>query len=431
MKNNFLKSTLILLIGGAITKVLGLLIKIIYTRILKEDGITLYSIVMPTYSLLLSVASFNIQLAVSKRISAKQRAKKVLVNSCYIMFVLNAILIITILFSAHFISNTLLKMPDAYFPIVACTFTLPFVSIGYIIKGYFYGKQNMAPHMISNVLEQLFRLGIILLLLPYVSKYGTVVTVTTLIGFSVLSESFSLFIFYIFLPKHIQITKKDLLYNKTESKELLAISVPSISGRLLGNVAYFFEPILLTNLLVFMELDKTFITTQYGIYNLYAVSTLLFPSFFITAISNALLPEISRLYEEKKKTLLKKRVRQALLISFVVGILCTSIIYFFKEPLLYLLYHTKEGTNYIATLAPFFVLFYLESPLSSILIGLNKVKTCTFISLSGIFLKLLCLAILCLLGCGIYSLVIAEIMNIIYVTCCNALFLKKELNCIG
>ena len=37
-----------------------------------------------------------------------------------------------------------------------------FISIGYIIKGYFYGKQNTLPHMVSNVVEQLFRLLIIL-----------------------------------------------------------------------------------------------------------------------------------------------------------------------------------------------------------------------------------------------------------------------------
>ena len=60
-KNIFFKSTLILLIGGFFTKILGLIIKIIFTRILKEPGIALYSLIMPTYSLLISLANFNIQ----------------------------------------------------------------------------------------------------------------------------------------------------------------------------------------------------------------------------------------------------------------------------------------------------------------------------------------------------------------------------------
>ena len=430
MKNNFLKSTIILLIGGCITKILGLVIKMIYTRIMKSDGVTLYSIVMPTYSLLLSFASFNIQLAVSKRISAKEKPRKVIINSCYIMFILNVILITTTLLSAHFISETLLKTKEAYLPIIACTLTLPFVSIGYIIKGYFYGKQNMAPHMISNILEQIFRLIIILIILPKMYKYGTIITVTTLIGFSIFSETFSILVFYIFLPKHIKFTKKDLLYSKEETKEILSITLPSIGGRLLGNIAYFFEPILLTNLLVWKGLEKQFITKEYGIYNIYSVSTLLFPSFFITAISNALLPEISRLFEEKKKKELKMRIKQALLISLFVGSFCTLFIYLGRKQILYLLYGTTEGTSYIATLAPFFVLFYLESPLSSILIGLNQVKKNTIISLSGIILKLITLAIFCFLGCKIYSIVYSEIINIIYVTLLNALCLKKELNCI-
>ena len=92
-KNIFFKSTLILLIGGFFTKILGLIIKIIFTRILKEPGIALYSLIMPTYSLLISLANFNIQLSISKRISANKRSKKTIINACYIMLILNIILI--------------------------------------------------------------------------------------------------------------------------------------------------------------------------------------------------------------------------------------------------------------------------------------------------------------------------------------------------
>ena len=110
------------------------------------------------------------------------------------MFILNTIIITLVLLLSKYISNNLLKNPNTYYPLIACLFTLPFISIGYIIKGYFYGKQNTLPHMISNVIEQLFRLTIISIFLPKIVKYGPIISVTTYIVFNILSPTPSAFI---------------------------------------------------------------------------------------------------------------------------------------------------------------------------------------------------------------------------------------------
>jgi len=215
------------------------------------------------------------------------------------------------------------------------------------------------------------------------------------------------------------IEKKDIHFDKVETKEILSISVPSISGRLLANVGFFLEPIILNRVLLFTGSSLSYITREYGIYNAYAVSTLLFPSFIITAISNALLPEISKHYAERNSNLIKARVKQSLFISLVFGIICTLGIYFSSSFLLHILYNTNEGITYIKILAPFFILYYLEAPLSSILTGINKVKTSTVISTVGIVIKLCVMVILGLLHFKIYALVIAEIVDIVFVSGCN------------
>ena len=46
MKNKFIKSTIILLIGGFLTKILGMLIKIITTRLIGTDMIGIYMMIM-------------------------------------------------------------------------------------------------------------------------------------------------------------------------------------------------------------------------------------------------------------------------------------------------------------------------------------------------------------------------------------------------
>ena len=230
-----------------------------------------------------------------------------------------------------------------------------------------------------------------------------------------------------FLPKKFNLHKNDLLVNKHESMELLRISVPSVSGRLLCNIGYFFEPIILTNILLYKGLSSDFIMYEYGIYNAYAIGTLLFPSFFVGAISNALLPEISKFNATKNTKMIKKRIKESLILSLIVGMICTAIIFIFKEKILSLLYDTSEGIKYITYLAPFFILFYLESPLSTILIALDKVKTCTFISVSGMIIKLIVMTILCFVNFKMMALLIAEVVNIVYVTLANFISLKKEI----
>ena len=51
MKEKFIKSSIILIIGGFITKVLGIVNKIMMTRLLKTEGLGLYMLILPTFSL--------------------------------------------------------------------------------------------------------------------------------------------------------------------------------------------------------------------------------------------------------------------------------------------------------------------------------------------------------------------------------------------
>ena len=75
VKNKFLTSTLILIISGMSTKLLGMIIRIIFTRIVGTKAISLYTLVMPTYSLFLTISSFAMPTTISKLISEKEDVK--------------------------------------------------------------------------------------------------------------------------------------------------------------------------------------------------------------------------------------------------------------------------------------------------------------------------------------------------------------------
>ena len=86
MKNKFIASTMILILGGFITKILGFVIKIVYTRIITNDGVNLYSLMVPTYSLLITIATLAMPMAISKLVSeGKKRSLSILMSSIFIM----------------------------------------------------------------------------------------------------------------------------------------------------------------------------------------------------------------------------------------------------------------------------------------------------------------------------------------------------------
>ena len=62
MKDKFIKSTITLIIGGFITKVLGLFIKIIMTRNIGIEGISLYMLILPTFSLAMTIINIIIKI---------------------------------------------------------------------------------------------------------------------------------------------------------------------------------------------------------------------------------------------------------------------------------------------------------------------------------------------------------------------------------
>lgn len=424
-KNLFIKSTLILILSGFLTKILGFIIKVIYTRIIGEYGISLYSIAVPTYSLLLTIATLAIPISISKLVSEnKGRSIRILTSAAFLIISINLVLVFVIFLTKDFLAVNLLKEPKASPIIMAFALTLPFVSISSVLKGYFAGKQNMVPHATSNIIEQIVRLIIILVVLPILKRKSDMLAILGLILLTIISEISSIIVFLFFLPKKINFNTK-ILPSKKITKDILDISIPTVSGRIIGNIGYFFEPIILTNLLLFSGYNNSYILSEYGAYNAYSLALLTMPSFFIGAIATSLLPEISKFNGNNNLKMVKRRIHQSIIFSLIIGIFFSLLIFIFRDKLLFFLYNTTKGSDYIKVLAPFFVLFYLEGVLTSSLQALGYAKVTMNITLYGVIIKLFIMAILSLCHIGIYSLVIAEIINIFFVVFFNFKYLKK------
>lgn len=426
LKNKFLTSTLILIISGMSTKVLGLIIKIIFTRIVGTKAISLYTIVMPTYSLLLTITSFAMPTTIAKLISEKGNVK-VINTASIIIILLNLLIVIIMHIASPFIAATLLKEPDSHPLLIAMSYTLPFASIACILKGYFYGKQKMVPHAISNTAEQIIRLILVLTVMPTLAKISYVHAACGLIITSLFTELTSIIVFLICMNKKDLIDITKITYRKEDAKDIFGLSIPTVTSRIIGNICYFLEPIILTNTLLYVGYSSEYILLEYGAYNAFAIATLTIPSFFITAISMALIPELSKYLSKHNYKLVKKRFKEALVFALIIGVGFTLVIFIFRYELLSFLYNDVSGAKYIKYLSPFFILFYFEAIFSSFMQAINKNKVTLKITIIGSIIKLICIFGISLLKIGIYSLLIAEIINIIVVVLLNYIYTKNYL----
>ena len=419
-------SILILLVGGFITKILSFVIRVLYTRIITDEGMNLYTIVSPTFSLLITLASFSLPISISKLVSEHSERRIKIVSSAYFfVFGFTFFLVLLVIILAPFIAGSLLKQPSVTPLIYAMAFTLPFISITSVLKGYFLGKLKVHPNTVSNIFEQIVRILFLIFLLPKFVQKSIVLGVVLYILFNIVTEMVSIFVFYLYLPKKISLHKEDFKPQKNIIYRILKISIPSVSSRLIGNIAFFLEPIILTNVLLYMGYSNSYILEEYASYNAYAIGLLTLPSFFISAICQILIPEISKYHSENNYLMVKKRLKQALSYSFVIGLFFSFFLFFTRDFFLHLLYNTTRGSEYIFTLAPFFVLFYLEAPLSSALQALDQAKVSMKITLYGCILKLVVMTILGFGKIGLYALVISEILNIIFVVSLNAKAVRK------
>ena len=142
----------------------------------------------------------------------------------------------------------------------------------------------------------------------------------------------------------------------------------------------------------------------------------LLPSFFTLAISQAIIPVISYNYSNRNYDLVKNKIRQGIIFSLLIGIPCTLIFLFIPHIPLKFIYNTDLGIPYIRVMSIVCLLHYIQSPISSSLQAMGKARDSMMGTLFGMVLRTVVLIIGSSVHIGMWGLVIATSVNIIFVT---------------
>lgn len=426
-KNNLLiKNIIILLVSGALAKVLGMLGKIIYTRIAGVNVVGLYTMITPTFMLIISICQFSFPISISKISAEEKYDNKSLLKSAYFVgFIISIILIIILILTSNLIAISLhnkLLAPA----ILSISAIIPFVMISSVQRGFLHGKEDMLPASITNVTEEIIKIILILFLLPIAISKGDITSVIFLILFNVITETSNI----LFMQKVISkkyISNKKGKVNKKIIKEILSISIPTTSVRLIASIGFFLEPIILTNTLLSSGYSPNYITMEYGIINSYIVPLLSIPSFFSISIASALLPNITKAYANKKYDEFNRKLLKLMFLSMLVGAACLTVILIFPNEILKLVYNVNFGINYIYLIGPFFLILYMQPTLSVALQAMDKTNKLFLTSTVSVIIKYSTLYILGKIGFGMNALIFAMIAGIVTTTSLVLIIVLKEL----
>ena len=143
------------------------------------------------------------------------------------------------------------------------------------------------------------------------------------------------------------------------------------------------------------------------------------PSFFTLAISQALLPVVSLEYSKRNLKEVKRKIKEALFFSILIGSICCLAFLIFPKFFLKVIFNTTLGVNYIRILAPICILQYIEAPLSFAIDAMGKSTYNLKITIISLIVRSSSLILFSILKTGIYALIISHF--VIKVKCGNSI----------
>ncbi len=434
--NKFAKGAIVLLIGGLVCKFLGAVYRIPLSNILGPEGIGIYQLIFPVFSLFLIFASGGIPISLSKLVAQcrangeTKRAKRFLFQSIILLFV------VSVVFSVIFLvfGDALAKFQGnekAGLGYIGAALAIVFASVLTGFRGYFQGYQNMLPTAFSQIIEQLLKLVLGLsfafLLIKNGPSYGVLGAMVG-IAISELVSLVYLIVVYIVKRKKYVVLEKETKNNFfTDFKILIKQTLPITLNSLILPLILAVDSFLIVNLLKSTGISGPSATQMFGVYSGMVNSLINFPTIVSMALAVSLVPAISYNRENDNSS----SINSVFKIVFYISLPCILIYSVFSNEIISILYPTATSGN-LLELGSLLLkissinIFYIS--LLQISTAILQAKGKSVVALINLTISGVIKIILTLLFVsgqfGIYGAAIASIMCYAIASGLNIIFLK-------
>ncbi|MCL2578276.1 MAG: polysaccharide biosynthesis protein [Defluviitaleaceae bacterium] len=363
-----------------ITRILGFVYRIYMSNLMGAEGMGLYQLIMPVYTLAWSIACAGFNTTVSK-LTAQERAKgefgnmtQMLKQSVLITTGLGVILTAVLYFCAEFLSVHFFGDARTVLPLKILSFAFPFMAAGTCIRGYFIGLQEAKIPAANQVLEQIVRMIVIYFIAAAFVPRGLEYAAAAALIAIVAEEIFSFLFVFVAYKRHKRkcrvIFKKPNISASQSLALIFAMALPLTGNRVAGSLLSAWENVLIPRRLQMFGLPAAEAISEFGRIQGMAIPLIFFPTAVLTALSVTIVPAVSEAAAAKDMKGISSISSKALLFSAITGMGAASLFLFFAHELGIAIYNQPIGLmlQLLGIMCPF---IYMQIILSGVLNGLG------------------------------------------------------------
>lgn len=446
-KHPLIAGTIILTATGLISRIIGFYYRIYLTRLFGEEGMGIYQLLNPVLALSFSLTAAGYQTAISKFVAERTAKDKTsLFRPVLVGLTISlplSLLCTGIIFSfSDFIGTNLLKEPRTISMLRILSFSIPLGSVHACINGYFYGKKKTAVPALSQLLEQLSRVGCVYAVSVYALSKGESPSINVAVIGLVFGEFVSMLlsvgaIYICYAKEHISTISNltSSLKNRTQEhlwpvyQSILGMALPLTANRLVLNFLQSMESVAIPDRLKLYGYDTGTALSVYGVLTGMAMPLIFFPNALTGSVAVLLLPLISESNAKGDFSGVKKSVFRTIKYCGLMGLLCMLIFVFFGNIMGTFLFDSTLAGHFITTLGFICPFMYLDTTLSSILQGLGKAGNIFIMNIISLLVRLV-FVYLAIPQVGItgylWGILVSQILqSILYLSCLYGLLKKK------
>lgn len=380
-KNPLITGTILLTAAGFLSRILGFFYRIFLSRTIGAEGLGIYQMIFPIHGIAFALCAGSIQTSISRLTAAhagKGRAtfQTGLLISLSISFLLTAFITNT----APFLAERILLEPRCAPLLPVMAWSIPFSALHACICGYYYGMKKTAVPALSQLIEQIIRIGAVFLIAGVAAENGKEITVSLAVWGMLIGEAASAvfsFLVYSFSTDPANEGRKGAVrYSPAVflsiAAPLMAMALPLMGNRLILNCLQSLEAIFVPNKLLDSGLTNSEALSIYGVLTGMALPFIFFPSAITNSLAVVLLPTVSEAQAAGNDKKIERTISMALRYSLYMGILCIGVFTLFGDALGKSVFHNTTAGSFISILSWLCPFMYLSTTMGSILNGLGK-----------------------------------------------------------
>ena len=320
-----IKGAALLAAGAFIAKLIGALYRIPLTNMLKSEGIGLYQMVFPVYTLLLEFSGAGVPAALSVLISGysgeykEEYARRVLKNAVKLFAAFGGIgMLFLIVFGKPL--SALQGDSNAVYGYLFMAPAVFFTAIISCYRGYFQGLMNMSPTAVSQIIEQVIKLSIGLMLVSvFLPDVPLAVGGATLaVSLSELFALIYLFIIYKRKNKNCDLPLERAVF-PSDIKKIISFVIPiTLVGSIIP-LSHISDSFFIINILSGYKENAT---SLYGLLSGAANTVINLPVSMLFAFATVTLPAVASAKRGETEEKEKITIFSTLIISVVFAAFC-------------------------------------------------------------------------------------------------------------